>query len=248
MILNNIYNFFLDILFPKKCLGCGQEGILICPECFAQIPVFKSANCFVCHARSFDGRICQKCRKKNCSVLAGLLVCSDWNNLLLRQIIYDFKYRFIRELAVPLSWLMIEFLKYFQFENLPIFNFKNDELIFVPVPLHPRRLSWRGFNQSLLLANRVANYFNCRVDDKIIKRARPTSPQMGIKEEKNRRRNIAGAFSLNKNIIKENKFYRDKIFVLIDDVSTTGATLEECAQALKQLKPKEIWGLVIARG
>lgn len=245
-LLHKIFAWSLDIIFPKNCLGCGQENFYICGDCFTKIPVQKTTKCFVCERRSPAGHTCQKCRKKNSSALNGLLVASDWNNLLLRQSIYAYKYNFIKELAQPLAQIMISSLKAINFKNLKNTKRAAGELILIPVPLHKRRLLWRDFNQAELLTRKIGEYFQIPIGDKILKRSRNTLPQADIKEKSRRQKNIKGAFGLADKINR--RLVHQKTIILVDDISTTASTLQECAKALKPLEPKEIWGLVLARG
>lgn len=165
---------------------------------------------------------------------------------MLRQIIYEYKYRFIKELAEPLGKLMISFL---EINTPPSWSEKQEnELIFIPVPLHGRRLAWRGFNQSELLAQKIAPHFNASLANRILIRSRHTLPQQKMADKKTRSQNIQNAFSLSPKIKLKNNLLKNNIIILVDDISTTGATLQDCARTLQELKPKEIWGLVIARG
>ncbi|MEK7160711.1 MAG: ComF family protein [Patescibacteria group bacterium] len=230
-------NWLMDIVLPKYCLGCGLEGAYLCAACRAKLQTNPGASCYLCQRRSIDGQICDHCHKKYRPWLKGLLVAADWDNDLLRQIIYDFKYRFVKELADPLASLLIAFLDAGHGPKL------TSEILLVPVPLHPRRLAWRDFNQAELLSQKVAAYFNLPLEKNILFRQRHTPPQAEIASEAKRRANIRTAFFLKNNFSLQNK-----IVILVDDVSTTAATLEECARTLKPLGPKEIWGLVIARG
>jgi len=245
--LSKLLSWQLDLVFPKHCLGCGLEGSYLCQDCSKLLLPLGSASCFVCGRRSPSGYTCQKCARQNRSGLNGILVAADWNNLLLRQIIYEYKYRFIKELSKPLSELIIRFLNVVQ----PACWSKQqnaNQLLIIPVPLHGRRLAWRGFNQSELLAQKVSSYFNVDMATDFLIRSRHTLPQREIADKKIRLGNIAKAFSLSLNIKTESYSLKNKIVILIDDVSTTGATLQECARELQKLEPKEIWGLVIARG
>ncbi len=238
----------LDVLFPKFCLSCGQEGAFICPACSIKIPVQRNYYCYICGKRSPDGKTCRSCKTKTGSFLTGLLIASDWDNLLIRQMVYEYKYRFVKELAEPLEEVLKKFLEINQLissQANQLTNWQANKLILIPVPLHKRRLAWRGFNQSEIIAKHLAQNFNIPLANNLISRSRHTPPQMDIGDFSERVKNISGAFKLNtifKNDIK------NKIVVLIDDVCTTGSTLEQCARVLKPLKPKEIWGLVVARG
>ncbi|KKT24430.1 MAG: Phosphoribosyltransferase [Parcubacteria group bacterium GW2011_GWA2_43_9b] len=244
---SKIAHWYLDLIFPKFCLGCGQEGSHLCLGCFDTLPITKSTACFICGKRSPSGQACQNCRRKHHSFLSGILIASDWNNLLLRQIIYGYKYQFIKELAASLSQLMINFLQ----TNKPT-NWSTDELILIPVPLHGRRLAWRGFNQAEILTKKISGYFNTELNQSLLIRRRYTLPQKEISNQKERVVNIKSAFALSPKLNlpnnTNNNLIKNKIIILVDDVCTTGSTLEDCARALSPLKPKEIWGLVIARG
>lgn len=244
LLLRKIFYWCLDCVFPRLCLGCGKDGSHLCRECYESLPILYRVNCPFCGHRSPDGRACSQCRHQHHSHISGILIASDWNNLLLRQIIYEYKYRFIKELADPLANLMIKFLTTAE----PV-NRQTDKLILIPVPLHGRRLAWRGFNQSEILTKKIADYFNLVLIDNILIRSRHTIPQREIKKPQDRAANIKNVFALNPEINLENKnLLKNKIIILIDDICTTGATFEDCARALQPLGPKEIWGLVIARG
>ena len=245
-LLQKIKDFFLDLLFPRFCLGCQKEGDFICFDCFKLIELNKFSNCFICGGRTLNNRVCRDCRRK--TKLNGVVIASSWDNALLRQLVYEYKYRFLKDLRMPLAKLLISSIK-----AKELFYHSVDDLILIPVPLHRRRLNWRGFNQAELLANELTTYFGIQTINLLIKTSN-TLPQAEIKAHKERKQNIAGAFQLNKDCLKSfgdsentNKL-KNKIIIIVDDITTTGSTLEECAKTLKPLKPKEIWGLVLARG
>jgi competence protein ComFC len=229
------FSSILDIIFPKNCLSCAKEGSYVCAECFAKIPIQKSIRCYVCGRRTPDGKTCSACRKKIGSCLTGLVIASDWNNMLVRQMIYEFKYRFIKDLANPLGNLLINF---FELNRI-------DFEILIPVPLHKHRLSWRGFNQAQLLAGQLAKHFNIPMTENLLIRERYTLPQMEIRDREQRIKNVSGIFSINPQI--QNNI-ENKIVVLIDDICTTASTFENCAKVLRPSKPKQIWALAVARG
>ncbi len=113
--------------------------------------------------------------------------------------------------------------------------------VIVPVPLHIRRLRWRGFNQALLLAKPLAKRFGVPLDPFILRRTRATPPQVSLGEA-DRRRNIAGAFA-----VRIPGLVRDRSALLVDDVYTTGATVNECARALRRAGARRVDVLVLAR-
>lgn len=234
----------LDCIFPKHCLGCNREGFYLCDQCLASLPISKGITCFVCGRRSPQGYACKACRKNNYLKINGLLVASDWNNPILKQLIYAYKYNFVKELATPLSALASEYLKTYFLERL-----QRQEIIFISVPLHPRRLAWRDFNQAELLAKTIGEILAIPVAEKVLIRNRYTLPQAEIHNQMARKLNLKNAFSLAKNLTQKDKdLFKYKTIILVDDVATTGATFQECAKALRPLSPREIWGLVIARG
>lgn len=229
-------NFVLDTLFPVHCFLCGQDNAWICERCLSQIKINTEHVCGVCEKVSTpDGRSCQECKKKN--HLDGLIVASFYTQNSISQAVHLFKYRFISDLHVPLGNLMI---KTIQKTEMPLPDF------IIPIPLHQRRLRWRGFNQSELLSNHLAKNLlpDCELEmcaDLLI-RNRYTPPQMQIKNYSQRKQNISGAFSL-----KDSKLVKNKTILLVDDIATTGSTIFECAKILKTAGANEVFAVVIAR-
>jgi len=244
--LKAILSWCLDLIFPRSCLGCGQDGSYLCRDCRDSLPIASCANCPFCGRRSPTGYACQKCRRQHHSSISGILIASDWNNLLLRQIIYEYKYRFVKELADPLSNLATNFLERIDF--IKTLRCSETEIIVIPVPLHKKRLAWRGFNQSELLAQQISKKFNTAVNNDILIRSRHMLPQREVADKKARAANIKNAFALSPKLNLNDDAIKNKIIILVDDICTTGSTFQDCARALAPLKPKEIWGLVIARG
>ena len=131
-------------------------------------------------------------------------------------------------------------------------SIKNSELplpdIIIPVPLHSRRLRWRGFNQSELLAKHISEKitpgFPIPVVSDLLQRSRYTHPQMEIKNQSKRKKNIENAFKIPKNKLG---LVKSKRILLVDDITTTGATIFECAKTLKKSGAHEVFAVVIAR-
>ncbi|MDP1845887.1 MAG: ComF family protein, partial [Candidatus Moranbacteria bacterium] len=196
--------------------------------------------CPVCEKNITEkGALCPDCKDSRKSFLNAIIAAVSYENPAVKKLIYNLKYRFISASSEPLSELMIKALLR---NDLPIPDF------IVPVPLHPRRLRWRGFNQSRLLAEKIsknlAPMLEIEVMD-VLKRDKNNKAQMKIKKYRERLQNIKDIFSFDaqfgKNILK------NKEILLIDDIATTGATLEECAKILKENGAKKVYGAVIAR-
>lgn len=149
----------------------------------------------------------------------------------IRQAILQFKYENVRALAAPLARLMWE---YQQTQRLPAD-------VLMPVPLHPRRLRSRGYNQSGLLAKELGRLASLPVVEGSIVRRRNTSPQAKTASVEERRRNVDGAFAC------RDRRVAGKQIIIIDDVCTSGATLRACAAALRAAGAASVWGLTLAR-
>jgi len=149
----------------------------------------------------------------------------------IRQAIHQLKYRNLRALAVLLAQLLDDCLV-----SSPV-----PGEVLVPVPLHQKRLRERGYNQSSLLAQELGKLTNLPVVNDCLIRQRHASPQARTSTVDERRSNVAGAF------ICRNRRLKDKQVLLIDDVSTSGATLDACSRALKEAGAVSVWGLVVAR-
>lgn len=234
-VFSEIQKLVLDTLFPIKCLGCQKEGKWICRACFSRITIQTDHVCGVCEKMiTPDGRTCHACKKK--SALNGLIAATSYANSFISHAVHLFKYRFVSDLHENLGAILV---KAFQKTDIPLPN------IIVPIPLHPKRLRWRGFNQSFLLAQHLSTnllpQFVIPLSQCLI-RNRYTPPQMKIKNYHSRQENLANAFSMTGTMDLKNK-----IVLLVDDVATTGSTIFECAKVLKKAGAKEVFAIVIAR-
>lgn len=226
-------------LFPHFCLLCRQENFLLCPECQKTILLNFSGACPLCQNKNYAFQICPACQKKNCYDLAGIFSATFWQDPLVKKLVYHFKYDFVFEAGKILENILVDFVKKYALFSNP------GKICLVPVPLHPDRLLWRGFNQSELLAAGLHKEFGVSLIKDLVWRQKHALPQMEIEDAVSRKHNVYAAFSLNQKYEKD--FLKDKTVFIVDDISTTGATLNECARVLKKLKPEKIYGLVIAQ-
>lgn len=159
----------------------------------------------------------------------------------LRRAIIDLKYHFVRALSDELLNLVLEY--WARYQPFVLDQIKKDHgqnWLVVPVPLYQTRLNWRGFNQSELLAKKLAISLNLKYAPALI-RIKSTTPQVKLKGA-TRRQNIRRAFSINTKYDIQNTYV-----LLVDDVWTTGSTLKECGYILKCAGAKKVWAITLAR-
>ena len=249
-----IKQFLLDLIFPRFCVGCKKElnlktASFICEACLNNIALNSGIECHVCGLRNENG-VCRGCRKK--TFLSGLFAAGKYQDPILREAIHQFKYQSAESLKKPLAELLIKYLKKENLvEKLQLLEtrFSTFPIVLVPIPLSWRKKLSRGFNQSELLAVEISKYLNLPIVN-LLKRQKFTAPQARITDWKQRKENISGAFELttnNKQLTTHNLRWYNKV-ILVDDVSTSGSTLEEAARVLKEAGAKEIYGLVVAKG
>ncbi len=229
-----------DILFPKTCIGCGREGTFLCDACLLAVPIRHEHGCPFCRHRTPLGMTCLSCSDRH--ALDGIFSATPYRgNSIVEDAIHVMKYEFVAELCDPLGRFLSEAVSR---SELPL-----PEII-IPVPLHPWRLRFRGFNQSARiaasLAAHLAPYLDVPVREDILIRNRFTLPQARSHDTRERQENLREAFSVSE--IRDSKTRLKNATVwLVDDVATTGATLEECAKALKKTGAKKVFGIVVAR-
>ena len=220
-------SFLKDAIAPVFCVQCGAVGGWLCSECAEQILWVREQVCYRCGKLSEQGKTCQRCRRH--SDLNGVMVATHYEAGPIREMIHQLKYEGMTELAGILAWIGYREL---------VGRRWNDWMI-VPLPLHRRRLTERGFNQAELLARGIARQLNLEFQSNRLMRVRATQQQIKLRG-RDRRHNVYQAF-------RARDVHNRKVLV-IDDVMTTGATLEDCARALKDAGASQVWAGVVARG
>lgn len=209
----------LDILFPKTCLVCRKYGEHLCPDCEGVLEISQTHKIY--EGINID----------------DLYFAIPYQNPFARMLIKKFKYEpFIKELAKPLSSLIINHLNLL--DNEPDFS----GFYIIPVPLEIKRMKWRGFNQSQELAKKLSVFLNLPLLSDCLLKTKKTLNQADLEDEE-RKENVRDSFAC-----PDKEKIKDKNILLIDDVFTTGATMEECARVLKKSGAQKIIGLTIARG
>ena len=253
MNLNSLKELILDLLFPKFCLNCNKEGEdYLCQDCLSLIDISPSQYCPFCRPAKIvlNGRTCSSCKRtKN---LDGLYNAASYQNFIIKKLISQFKYEpRIKTLSKPLSLLII---KHFQ---LLEHHLNTGDAVLTPIPLTKKKLKQRGFNQSEEIAKELSSllkiplgdedkslsspFANARVINDVLIKTKETPSQVEL-SGREREENVRGAF-----VCKNPEAVRGKKILLIDDVFTTGSTMEECARVLKDAGAKDVWGIVVAR-
>ncbi|MHB1006128.1 MAG: ComF family protein [Chloroflexota bacterium] len=226
---SSLPSLIANFLFPPRCVVCRARGDWLCARCHPQLTLFVPPFCPRCGAPAeYTDVPCDACRGVRLPVTA-LRSCGYFEGAL-RQAVHRLKFNGERYLAEPLAGLMAA-------------TWKESPLavdLIVPVPLSPRRRSQRGYNQSGLLARHLGKMLALPVDEQSLVRVREAPPQMGL-DRAERLANLNGAF------LSQGDALRDRRVCLLDDVTTTGATLTTCAQALREAGTKNVCAIVLAR-
>lgn len=228
-LLARVAQTFLDVLFPPRCVGCGEQGVFLCRSCAEAMPRALPPRCPLCWRPEPRGEMCGRCLRAR-PAFAGVRSLYLFQGPV-REAVHAFKYNHLSALARAMAAPMAAC------EEPDVFSVD----LVVPVPLFGRRQRRRGYNQSALLAGEIARLRGLTLAERGLKRLRDTPPQARSVDAEARRRNVAGAFA------GDGRRVEGKRVLLIDDVTTTGATLDACAQALRQAGAASVWALTFAR-
>ena len=238
--MQSIVRAIRDCFYPPFCYFCGsycsgEEEKEICLDCLSKIQYIHEPMCERC-GKPFGHEFVSEylcgdclnsdryfCRARAVGIYSGVL----------RRAVHLFKYQLRNALARPLGTLMAHRMETVLCDG-PYHTV-------MPVPLHPKRLRLRGFNQALLLARFVSDYYSISLDRYNLIRTRWTHSQVGLSERK-RKANVRGAFML----LKDTDVKRKHI-LLVDDVYTSGSTVDECAKVLMNGGAQTVQILTLAR-
>lgn len=217
-LIKQVFYSLLSILLPERCLSCHKGNEIICNECVLSIERAENQN------------------------QDNILALYDYNNKLVKNAIWKLKYHNRHHIGEKLGKLLYEgFIE----DISDIKQYKADQVIYViPVPLSKNKLKIRGYNQAEVIARSFCNYEHSKFielkKDLVVKNVN-TIPQAKINNRKRRLNNVKGVFK-----IKDEKFVKGKSFIIIDDVTTTGATFLEIIKILKKSGAKKIICFAVA--
>lgn len=234
--VNRLFTFCVEAVFPASCYGCGAADTYLCAECAGSVCAMAQPQCPHCGTRLPFGKLADACRAA--LRFSRFFCCADYHNGRVREMIHDFKYNRAFALAPALANSMSAWLA--RGGYAPLFTEYN--VLVVPVPSHAKRERERGFHPAARLAEAFAQQTNLEYAADALIKTRNNQAQVETKNAAERRENVKGVFALSKP-----ELVRGRTVLLVDDVCTTGATLTECARAVRTGKPKAIWALAMAK-
>ena len=237
--MQTILDTAADLLYPRVCVGCGVglegDDRNLCWDCRATVSFVRVPFCSCC-GRAVEGAVdalyvCHACAGER--PLFDLARSAASYDGVVKRMIHDYKYNH----ALWLERDMAELIQ--QAARVHLDGVAVDAI--VPVPLHPVRERSRGYNQSNLLAKHLEPVFGVKRAPGLLRRVRPTPSQTDL-TARERVHNVMGAFEA------KTRASMNLRILLFDDVMTTGATLNECARALKEAGATAVYVLTLARG
>ncbi len=230
-----VKEFFLDLLFPPRCVICDEvtddKERGVCKACAGKIAYMKPPFCMKCGKKmNEDGEYCKDCMRKEHRYIQGMAL---YDYAEMSGALYRFKYAgrseyarfFGRELAKKgREWLAF---------------IRPDALI--PVPIHPSRKRARGYNQAELIARELSRHTKIPVNCNLVARTKKTLPQREL-SERGRQNNLKKAFKILQNDVKLSTI------VIVDDIYTTGSTIDAMAEVLSEIGVKKIYYMALAIG
>lgn len=235
-LLTNTWRRTLDLVFPPRCVGCRSFGSFLCPDCLATMPRAQPPRCPVCWMPVLSpaegpgaGDVCARCRGRPFAFEAAR--CPFVYDGAAREAVHALKYHGVSAVAEVMARAMAECL---QAWGPPV-------AALVPVPLTGGRRRSRGYNQSELLARELSRLGGLPLATGLLIRRRGAAPQARAVDEAARRANVAGAFAVR---------HRGPLagpLLLVDDVMTSGATLDACARTLREAEYGPVYALTFAR-
>lgn len=220
-MLKKLYNFILDLLLPQYCLGCHKNGESICEDCL------------------------WKAIRNTENLGEDTFAVYSYHDPVIKEAIKALKYKGAKVISVSLAKALYEASLEIISEEIELENkLLKQKILVIPVPLHRTRLQKRGFNQSEEIAKKICELDENRtleINTKVLERTKETPSQVSVVNREKRLSNLRDAFS-----IKNKDEINGKTILLIDDVITTGATMDSCRKKLLKAGAKKVIAFSVA--
>ncbi len=233
--IQKVYEEVWAYLFPLFCVVCKHEGGLLCGRCQKDIDLNAVFACPYCHKTTRAGEICPACISHTTGLSQVVSFTKYQEHTAMDKLLHAYKYAYQESVLLLYRQLFTDF-----FARFPELYAGVDYL--VPIPLHRRRFAERGFNQSVGIAKELGAVRNMPMHDMLC-RKRYTN-QQALLSQQERQENMQDAFAL---LPKKEALIYGKRILLVDDVYTTGATMQSAAAVLKSAGAKEVCGFTILR-
>lgn len=241
----------LDLIYPKRCVGCGVYGAYLCSACFSYITFAEQGFCTVCQRAAIGGLTHPSC--KTAYDVDGVFASVVYAGVV-KRLVYQFKYN---PYLLDVKDLLVDFFYEGIIQKEGFVKLLSEKCVFVPIPLHKNRMKQRGYNQSHVLTEGLVKKIQeewliqkNKNNDSVevigfLERMKQTRPQFGLSQQA-RLENMSGAFALKQNCSSD--LLRALTVFLVDDIVTTGSTLREAARVLKKAGAQRVYGLAFAHG
>lgn len=216
--LIHIFRGFLGLVFPAKCLGCGMKNKILCEGCLEKLPDVFASS------------------------RPWIFSATSYQDEIVKKAVWLFKYKRLKILAQPLAELIYRRSR----TRFPLGTLdpkSGPSWLIIPIPLSGKRFRQRGYNQSELMAKFLSDKMSVMLATDVLYKIKETISQVEIKDREKRLKNLEGAFG-----VKNSEIIKDKNIILVDDITTTGATLSEAKKVLLRARAKKVIGLTLARG
>jgi ComF family protein len=241
----------LDLIYPKRCVGCCAFGSYLCSACFTYITFADRGFCTSCQKAAIGGLTHPVCKTKY--EIDGVFASVTYAGVV-KRLIHHFKYNpYVLDLRSLLDDLFYEGI----IQKELFVDLLSGKSVFVPIPLHPSRMRQRGYNQSQVLAEGLVTKLqkeSFMVGDgggrsivvmDALERTRQTKPQFGL-SQKARLENVSGAFVFKEAFLEDLR--QASVVFLVDDIVTTGSTFREAGRILKKAGAGRVYGVAFAHG
>ena len=232
----------VNLFYPALCHICGKKTILwnqnLCKDCLKKMKKRLPPFCIKC-GRQLSGEAelqekCSDCKKNN--LYFDRVLSVFYYDDVLKELVHNFKYKKLTSLTKEFVELTLDFMREYAIG-------KKIDLV-VSIPMHPLRLFKREINPSHILAKNIAKKLAVRYSGNLLKKTKNTPPQSKLTRAE-RMKNVKGSFSMQKN---NTPYVRHKKVLVVDDLFTTGSTVNECARVLKESGSSYVEVITLARG